>query len=75
MVIAFFNMEGPQGHNMNLSVLEYLCNTSSIWFVRNALTNGFWCLASELQQCAIFSSLKCGEVLGQGLSPLTVHIS
>jgi len=39
-----------------------------MWFVRNALTNGFWCLASE--QCAILRSPKCVEVLGYGLHPI-----
>lgn len=48
--------------------IEYPCSAFTMWFVRNALTNGFCCLASE--QCAILSSPKCGEVLGYGLHPI-----
>jgi hypothetical protein len=50
--------------------IEYLCNTFTMLLVINSLTNGFWCQASELQQCAILSSPKCGEVIGQGLHPI-----
>jgi hypothetical protein len=54
----------PQHESVSV---EYLCSTFTMWFVRNVLTNGFWCLASELQQCAILSSPKCGEVIGRAL--------
>lgn len=56
-----------------------LSNTSAtpspcVWFVRNALTNGFWCWLMNFNNVSFLAAPSVGKFLVTDYIPLTVHM-